>query len=49
MSTTTVRRQADSITITTTLELPKSPTAPLPSPVSEPLNTAAAVASLYES
>lgn len=45
MSTKTYQR--DRITIT--IELPKSPTFPLASPVSEPMNTAAAVSSLYES
>jgi hypothetical protein len=47
MSTTTIERHADSITITTRLELPKSQTFPMPSPVSERMNTADAVRDLY--
>lgn len=47
MTSTTIERTADCITITTTLDLPKSPTFPVASPVRERMNTAAAVAELY--
>jgi hypothetical protein len=48
MTTTTIERHADGLTIITTIEMPKSPTFPLPSPVRDKMNTAAAVAELYE-
>lgn len=45
MTTTTI--EVDRIIVT--IHLPKSPSCPLPSPVSEPMNTAAAVDRLYTS
>lgn len=45
MTTTTIRTTSDTITVVT--DPPKSPAHPLPSPVSEPMNTAAAVKDLY--
>ena len=47
MTSTTIEHHADGLTITTTVEVPKSPTFPLPSPVREKMNTAEAVAELY--
>lgn len=47
MTSTTVQRTEDTIEIHTTVDLPKSPTFPISSPVSEPMNTAEAVTDLY--
>lgn len=48
MTNTTVERAGSTLTITTTVDLPTSPTFPIAIPTSDPLNTAAAVADLYE-
>jgi hypothetical protein len=47
MTSTTIERHHDGLTIITTVELPKSPTFPIPSPVRERMNTADAVSELY--
>ena len=46
---TTIERDGDTLTITTTVELPASPTFPIRIPaMGEAFNTSAAVAHLYE-